>query len=352
MNITAEKLREIVIYTLEALGTPSHEAAIVTDFLIEANLVGHDSHGVIRLPQYVDRIKRGELKPRAKIKITKESSTTALIDGDWGFGQVIAKKAMEIAIDKAKKTNIAVVCVYNCNDVGRLGGYTLIAAKHNMIGIMAVNDAGANPHVAPWGGITPILSTNPISVAIPTDKENPILVDMATSTIAVGKLQLALQREEKVPEGWFIDASGKFSTNPADYFTSRGALLPLGGKAAGHKGFGLSLVVDILSGALSGAGCSSGREGRDAQGVFILVINVNGFIPFKDFIEKVDNLVKSIKNSRRIEGVKEILVPGEPEFRERSRRLEKGIFIEDKTWNKILKILNELNIKIQIDSCS
>ena len=262
MNITAGKLKEIVIRILEALGTPSREAETVANFLVEVNLVGHDSHGVIRLPQYVERIREGKLKPGAKIRVVKESSTTALIDGGWGFGQVIAKKAMEIGIAKAEKANVTIVCAHNCNDVGRLGGYTLMAAEHDMMGVMTVNDAGANPSVAPWGGKTPILSTNPISVAIPSGRENPILIDMATSTVALGKLQLALQRGEKVPEGWFIDASGKFSRNPADYFSPRGALLPLGDKIAGHKGFGLSLVVDILSGALSGAGCSSGKEER------------------------------------------------------------------------------------------
>ena len=151
MNITAGKLKEIVIRILEALGTPSREAETVANFLVEVNLVGHDSHGVIRLPQYVERIREGKLKPGAKIRVVKESSTTALIDGGWGFGQVIAKKAMEIGIAKAEKANVTIVCAHNCNDVGRLGGYTLMATEHDMIGVMTVNDAGANPSVAPWG---------------------------------------------------------------------------------------------------------------------------------------------------------------------------------------------------------
>lgn len=345
MKITAEKLKELVCSVFTSVGISSDEADIVSSSLVESNLAGHDSHGVIRLPRYVQAIRKGDINIRAKIRIVKQNSGNFVIDGNWGFGQVIAKKTMEMAIKKAEEQGVGCATIFNCNDVGRLGTYTTIATDHNFIGVMTVNDGGANPCVAPWGGKSPLFSTNPISVAIPTGKKNAICVDMATSVVAAGKIALARQRGEQLPEGWVINASGKPSTNSQDFYgPPHGALLPLGGLVSGHKGFGLSLIVDILSGALSEAGCS-GSGGRDSQGIFMLAINISAFVPFEEFTERVTRLIETIKSSPKAEGVKEILIPGEPECREKEKRIKEGIFIEDTTWKEILEIARELGLE-------
>ena len=246
---------------------------------------------------------------------------------------------------KAEKQGVSSAAIFHCNDVGRLGNYTIIPAERDFIGIMTVNDGGANASVAPWGGRSPLFSTNPISVAIPAGKKNVICVDMATSVVAGGKVAIARQRGESLPEGWVINASGQLSINPQDFYgPPHGALLPLGGALSGHKGFGLSLIVDILSGALSGAGCSASGE-RDSQGVFMLVINISSFIPLGEFTERVAQLIETIKSSPKAEGVKEIFIPGEPELREKERRIKEGIFIEDTTWKEILGIAKEAGLE-------
>ena len=337
MPVFSEKeLNEFCFNLLLRSGATSEEAERVATHLVTNNLVGHDSHGVIHLPGYLNQVKKGEIVPGAKLETVHETATTAVLDGNWGFGQLIAKKAMETAIEKADRYSISAVGVRNCNHIGRLGEYSTMAARQDMIGIISVNDHGAAHVMAPFGGITGKLSPNPISIAFPSGGE-PVLLDMSTTTVAEGKLFVRWSRGEKIPEGWAIDAEGRPVSNPGDYFgPPLGALLPLGGVMAGHKGFGLGFMLDVLDGALGGAGVS--REGvtRLGNGLFISVIKISDFVRPENFKSQVDSLIRFVKDSELAPGFSEILVPGEFEYRELKKRRTSGMTIEEETWKKLL----------------
>ena len=340
-NFTHDQLRKSSIEIFKAVGATDYEARIVSDSLVEANLAGHDSHGVLRIPQYVGMIRRGDIKPGANCDIVRETPAIALIDGNWGFGQLIATKAMRIAIEKAQNCSISSVSVYNCNHIGRLASYVLMAAERDMIAMMMVNGHGGDQSVAPFGGVARRLGTNPIAVAIPT-KNDPFVLDITTSAVAGGKMRVKRVRREKLPEGWLVDSEGNPATDPEVYFTEpRGALLPLGG-VLGYKGYGLSLVVDILAGALSEAGCSRAGAPRLGNGIWTCVINIENYTPIDEFKDRVQLLIEYVKSSPRAPGFSEIIIPGERSFRKRSERLKEGIFIEDETWQHIMKTRQSL----------
>jgi uncharacterized oxidoreductase len=344
LNFTHDQLRKTAFEIFKAAGATDEEAGITSDLLVEANLAGHDSHGVLRIPQYVRMIRNGDIKPGANIEITQETPATAVINGNWGFGQLIATKAMQIAIEKAKNCSISSVSVYNCNHISRLASYALMAAECEMIAMMMVNGHGGDQSVAPFGGIARRLGTNPIAVAIPT-KGEPFVLDITTSAVAGGKLRVKKARKEKLPEGWLIDSEGNPTTDPEVYFTEPpGALLPLGG-ALGHKGYGLSLVVDILAGALSEAGCSRANAPRLGNGIWACVINIESFTPIDEFKHRVQLLLEYVKSSPTAPGFNEIVIPGEQSFRERRKRLKEGIFIEDETWQQIMETRRSLGLE-------
>ena len=337
----AGQLMETATKIFEAAGAPSDEARLVSEFLVRANLSGHDSHGVIRIIEYVSKIERGLIKPGSKIEIFSETPSTAVLNGNWGFGKVVAKRAMEVAIEKARKSAVSIVCAFNCNHIGRLADYTLMASENNMIGIAMVNSVR---FVAPFGGIERMLSTGPISFAFPTGLEFPLIIDLATSVVAEGKVRVALHKGEKIPYGWIIDKNGNPSDSPQDLYDG-GALLPLGGEEVGHKGFGLGLAVEVLSGILSGAGCAY-EENKRGNGVFFEVINIEKFMPIEEFKTKVSNLIKTIKASKPRLGFKEITIPGEPEYLTEKARLKEGIYVPKRTWEEIKKIAKKLGVNL------
>jgi len=341
-TFTASQLRNLGTRVFEALGTPSNEAKRVADSLVKANLAGHDSHGVIRIPQYVNGIKRGQIKPGAKIEVVKESPSTALLDGNWGFGQVIAEKGMKMVIEKAKAHSISAVGLFHCNHIGRLGEYSLMAAEQDMIGIVVCNAGPPGGNTAPYGGRARRLSTDPISAAVPAWKSKPFLLDFATSVVAEGKLRIKYYRGEKVPRGWIIDKEGRPTTDPKDFYEG-GAVLPFGD----HKGYALSLLIDILGGALTGGGCVSSKEFVGGNGTLMIAINISSFTPLQEFKERTDALFEAIKETPTAMGFKEVLVPGEPEFRTEEKRLKEGIFVEEKTWQDITKIAEELELNLK-----
>ncbi|HIE29369.1 TPA: Ldh family oxidoreductase [Candidatus Poribacteria bacterium] len=341
---SADYLKRAGIAIFKGAGAPDDEAEIVMRLLVKANLVGHDSHGVIRIPQYIHLIQHGDLHPGIAIEIVKETPSTAVINGNWGFGQVIASKAMEIAIQKAKTHSVSTVGAHHSNHVGRMADYAIMAAEENMIGMVMVNNHGAAQHVAPYGGKERRLSTNPICFAVPTGRKEtsasqttaePLVVDITTSVVAEGKVRVARNRGQSIPEGWIIDTDGKPSTNPADlYADPPGAILPFGGIVA-HKGFGLSLMVDILTGTISNAGFSRANPPRIGNAVFLTVINISSFMPIEEYLEQVDAFIEYVKSSKPMPGFDEVLVPGEPETRMEKKRLAEGIFVEDETWKQI-----------------
>lgn len=339
--IRAEDLEAVCAALLTAYGTPPEEASQVGRLLVAANLAGHDSHGVLRLPQYLGTIDSGKCKPGAEVCTVKEAPAMAVLDGGWNFGQVVAGRAAELAIAKAKSCALATVTAHHSNHVGRLADYCRMAAEAGCVGIMAVNGHGGDQGVAPFGGADRRLPTNPIGFGFPTGKGFPFLLDMTTSMVAGGKLRVAIARNESVPEGWILDSEGRPSTNPRDYFgPPPGCALPFGG----YKGFGLSLVVDVLAGALNLAGCSSSEPDHTANAFFFQAIHIESFSPMDEFLFQVDRLIDHVKASPPAEGVDEVLVPGESSSRRAVDRIANGIPVEDSTWQVLMEVASKKGI--------
>ncbi len=344
--LTADQLKRVSYQIFTAMEVPKEEAEIVSEFLVNSNLAGHDSHGVIRVPQYVNLIKSGNIIPGAKLEIVRETSNSAVLNGNWGFGQVLAKKAMEIAIRKANDKSVSTVTMAQSNHIARLGEYPAMAIENDMIGMIMVNNHGAAQYMPPWGGIARRLSPNPLSIGVPAGRYDPVILDITTAAAAEGKIRVKLNRGEQLPEGWIIDSEGNPSTDPKKlYGPPQGAILPFGGSVGGHKGYGLGFIVDVLAGALSGAGCSRADATRFGNAVFITVINIKDFVSIDEFKSEVDGLIDYVKSSPKMPGVDEIYYPGEVEAKERKRRLENGIFVEDETWGQIVKVARELDVK-------
>ena len=338
-NFTTEELTSICLNVFQKLNISEAEAEIVTRSMVDANRVGHDSHGVIHLQKYVRELEDGLIQPDAPIETRHESASIAVLDGNWGFGPVIATRAVELAIQKAKQTDISSVAVSRCNETGRLGGYACFAADAEMIGLLMANDHGGGTCVAPHGGVEGRLSTNPIACAVPIEGQDPIILDMSTSVVASGKIRVKQHQDEAVPHGWLIDADGESTTDADDFYgTPPAAILPFGGIAA-HKGFGLSVIVDILSGALTGAGCSQSEDARVGNGLFVLVINVASFREFPGFSAEIERFIEYLKSARCAAGFDAIRVPGERGWAEQRKREREGIPIDPETWKQLQSLL-------------
>ena len=342
-----DQLKSIGKCIFQAVGSPQTEAEIVAGLLANANLIGHDSHGVIRIPQYLDLIETGQIILNNKIEILRQTKSSAVINGNWGFGQIIASQAMNLAIEKAQLSSVSTVTVRSCNHVGRLADYAHIAANQNLIAMLTVNNHGGGTRVAPWGGSEGRLSTNPICFAIPRESSEPILVDITTSVVAEGKVRVKRNRNEELPEGWIVDSNGNPTNNPNDLYESpMGAILPFGGKV-GHKGFALSMVIDILSGALSGAGCSRESPEKLGNAIFMTLFDISSFVPIEEFYQDIDNFVDWIKSAKLAPGFTEITIPGEPEDHTKQKRQKEGIFIEEKTWQQIEESAKKVGVDLR-----
>jgi hydroxycarboxylate dehydrogenase B len=347
--VDAATLEEYAKNVLLAAGAPEENAITVAEHLVGANLMGHDSHGVIRIPWYVREIKNGVLDPHGEAAIEKQTPATAVIDGHWNFGQVVARYAMETAIAKAKTSAIACVTAYNCHHVGRVGAYPTLAAAAGMVGITAVNNSGSGQLMAPYGGVERRMSPNPISISFPTGG-TPYLLDMTTSVVAGGKLDVARNKGAELPEGWVVRPDGAPMRDPNEFRTEAlgvgiGAILPLGG-VVGWKGSGLAFAIDVLCGGLSPAGMSRQGATRFGNGLFIVVIDVAAFTPLDEFRHRVEELVAYVKSSKKMPGVDEILVAGEPEARSAARRRAEGIPLDDATWEQIAATAQSVGAEI------
>lgn len=335
IRIAARELELFVHNILLKQGASEIEAADVSSHLVTSNLMGHESHGVIRIPTYIDRIKKGEMVLGSSIEIEKETSNSAVINGNWGIGQTVARFAMNVAIGKAKKGVLSCVTVRQCNHIGRLGAYAAMASSQGMVGIVMANLHGTGRCVLPFGGNERRLPTNPISIAFPTGREHDFVLDMSTSVVSEGKIKVKHSSGERLPDGWVVDHDGR-PANSADVFYNElcGAILPLGGVAA-YKGFGLSLVSDVLSGALSGAGCTNANGQRHGNACFMVVIRIDAFSKMEEFINSVEELIEHVKSSRLAEGVDRIMIPGEPEFLKSQLFMKKGLSLDINTWEAL-----------------
>ena len=317
----------------ESQGVSAEEAAVVARHQVGANLAGHDTHGAFRTKQYVGAIRKGDLVPGAAFEVERETETTAVINANWGFGFVQTERAMALATAKAAAHGTAGVTIRFQGHVGRLGGYTPAATDLDMIAMM-FSDSGRGPKlVAPFGGSKAMLGTNPICIAVPTARHGAAVLDMATSAVALGKVQLARQRGDAIPLGWIIDSAGNGTSDPNEYWKGDGgALLPLGGDQ-GHKGYGLAFMVEVFCGLLTGLGYGVAADGKHNDGNFIALFDVARFMDPDAFKIQMSDFIDYLK-AGATEG-SEVVFPGEMEQRTAEKRRAEGIWIEDKTWSEL-----------------
>jgi uncharacterized oxidoreductase len=325
---------------------PGDEAAVVARSLVSANLCGHDSHGLIRIVQYVDAIADGRLKPGAPFTVVHEAAAVLTADGGWGLGQVQAHRLVDRLVDKARAAGVAAGTLRQCGHIGRLGEYAEAAAGRGMAFMATVNNHGFARGVAPPGGTASRIGTNPLCLGAPSPGD-PVILDIGTSVCAEGKVRVLFNKGQPVPEGWLLDAQGRPTTDAGVlYREPRGTILPLGGAQA-YKGFGIGLLLDILAGGLSGASCSHPENPNlSANAVFFLVLDIEHFAGADHFLREVGRLAASVRECPRAEGIQEILLPGDPERREAARRRRAGLSLDEGTWGQLVVVANRLKVAV------
>jgi len=329
-TVSAKELNQDTYTAFYNAGVPKGEARLIADLLVNANLAGHDSHGVINAPYYIKAIKKGRIKPGISPQIIEETTNSAQINGKGGLGQVVLSYAANVAIRKSETNPIALVTTTNYAHCGQLGSYARILSDENRIGVLLLGRRGGEGYIAPWGGRKGRFYINTLAIALPSNQPFTVLLDMATSVVPYGKVELTHSRREACPEGWIMDAQGNPSTDPQDLFRG-GSLLPLGGSTAGHKGSGLAFMVGLLAATLAGAEL-------EAEGTLLIAINPQCFMPLATFKEEVDRYVESVHATPPAEGFDVVLVPGERSYLETQRRLQEGIFVEKETWEKLISL--------------
>jgi len=342
-RIPAERVAAFIARALRAVDIPEADAASIADLMTRADVNGSDGHGVFRLPQYIRRIKGGAVNVRPDIRVVREAPAMAVVDGDNGMGHLVMRRATELAIEKAKTAGIAWVGAKWSNHAGPASLYASMPLAHDMIGLyLAVGNAN---HLPPWGGLDMLLSTNPIAVAIPAGDEAPVVLDMATTVAAYGKVKTKAQRGEMMPEGWMMDRQGQPLLDPKR--SNEGFLLPIGG----YKGYGLALIFGMLAGTLNGA--AMGRDVVDFNaddttptntGHSICAINIAAFQPVAEFKASVDALVRDIRSSERLPGVDRIWLPGEQSVSKRAERARDGIPMPDALLASLDQLAAELKV--------
>jgi len=349
IRVSVAQLARYITTAMQALGLPEADAATVGHLMAQADLQGSDGHGVIRLPQYSRRILAGGVNVKPNIQVVQERAAMALIDGDNGMGHLVMQQATELAIQKARTCGMAWVGSRFSNHAGPASLYARMPLAHDMLGLyFAVGNAN---HLPPWGGLDMLLSTNPIAVAIPTAEEAPIVLDMATTVAAYGKVKAKAQRGEMMPEGWMIDRQGQPLLDPKR--SEEGFLMPIGG----YKGYGLSLVVGILAGTLNGA--AMGRAVIDFNhddhsvtntGQAIAVIDPAAFGDVAEFKARVDHLVRELRGSDRMPGVERIWLPGEQSEAKRLAYARDGIPIAPALLTQLNTVSAQLKVPSLLDT--
>ena len=336
-------LEAFVARALTAVGLSTADAEQVARLMILADLRGSDGHGIFRLPQYVRRIRAGGMNLRPNIHVLQETEATAVVDGDNGMGHLVMRFAAQVAMDKAERAGVSWVGVRRSNHAGPAALYAMMPLERDMIGIYIA--VGSANHMPPWGGVELLLSTNPIAFAIPAFQEPPIVLDIATSVAAYGKVKTKAQRGELMPEGWMIDAFGKPLTDPQR--AEEGFLLPIGG----YKGYGLPLVFGLLAGTLNGA--AFGRDVIDFNkddetptntGQVIVALDISRFSSVEAFKRNVDEVICQMRNSKRMPGVERIRLPGEQSHVTWLERSAKGVPMNDTLFRDLQRLASELGV--------
>ncbi|MDD4146615.1 MAG: Ldh family oxidoreductase [Clostridia bacterium] len=344
VNYTFEPdvLRKFSSRIFQKFGISEADAEVISNVLIETEFRGINSHGIARILIYAQRIEKGLINPRPNFKVLRENATSALLDADNGMGHVISSKAMRLCIEKAKKTGMGTVGVRNSNHFGINAYYSMLASQENLIGMVFTN---TSPLMAPFGGREPILGSNPLSIAIPAGVEPDLVVDMATSGAARGKLEVAAREGKKIPEGLAIDAEGRATIDPVEGL--KGALLPF----AGPKGYGMCLMVDTFAGVLTGSqfghevGSLFGNMDRPQNlGHFFLAFDVENFMPIDEFKQRMDQMIQNIRNSKVAAGFNRIYMPGEIEYEKSKKIRAQGITIDETVFRNLNELAQKLGV--------
>ncbi|WP_426958348.1 Ldh family oxidoreductase [Muricoccus radiodurans] len=334
-------LRGFVASLYVAAGLPDDHAAFVAETLVRADMWGHSSHGVMRAPWYLDRVKTGVMRPVTTAERVVDAGAIAVVDGHDGVGQVIARDAMQDAIRRAKAHGVGVVSIRNSGHHGALGYFTRMAAEAGCVGILTAN---GGPAMAPWGGKRMKVGTNPWSIAAPAGAHAPMMLDMANTVVARGKIFLARQKGLPIPDHWAIDADGRRTTDPVEAL--KGVILPM----AEHKGYAIATMVDVLSGVLSGSGILGEvsspyqKDKVSRSGHLIIALNIAAFQPLDAFNARMEHMIAELKSVPRAEGVEEIFYPGELEARNEVRHARDGLALPEQTRIDLNKAADELGV--------
>jgi len=347
MQVAAAALREISAQILAAAGSSAEEAGKVAKRLVDANLHGHDSHGVVRVPQYVGQVQSGAILPNQQAEIIAETDTVTVLDGHHGYGQIMGERSIEMAVAKAAQHGIAMSALRNSAHLGRLGDWAEMAADAGMASLNFVNATGIPLRVVPHGGRDGRGTTNPIAMGVPVPDGSPVILDFATSATAEGKVRIARNKGVAIPPDCLVDAEGNATTDPNHlYADPPGSLLPFGGAVSGHKGGALWLMCDLLSGGLTGGGCSKPADGqpRFASSMLSIVIAPQAYGDAGEIGNEIERYLGFVKSSRpRVPGG-EVLLPGEPEQRARAEREAGGIPVDATTWEHIMASAEQVGL--------
>jgi len=343
MILSATQLESIIKAIFASAGCNPTEAHVIARRLVDADLVGHHSHGALRVPLYMKWVRSGIVIPNQTIQTVVENDVLAIVDGQFGFGQAIGEQAMELAIRKSKKFGIAFVGLRNSGHLGRIGDWAEMATTAGCVSLHFVNTNGFSILVAPYGGSEARLSANPIAAGVPRRNAAPIILDISTCIIPEGKINVALNKGSQIPVGCALDASGRPTTDPRAFFgPPRGALLPFGG----HKGYGLSLIVEVLAGALCAAGCSNPSAKRMANNMLSIVFDPSQVQSVDAFHNEFERFIEYVKSSRTIAPGGEILIPGEIEARRRAEGLMRGIELDETTWKNLEQVARDSGVRV------
>jgi uncharacterized oxidoreductase len=339
--IAAEPLTTLAAEILVRSGTPPDVAQTVAQSLVLANLKGHDSHGVIRVPDYLAWIERGWIVPDARPEIISESGSIVIVDGHFGFGQLVGREATAWAIPRAREHGVCVLAVRRSGHLGRLGEFAEMAAEAGLVYFSFTNTHGGGILVAPHGGRERRLSANPIAAAAPLPDGRIMLMDISTCVIAEGKAKVARAQGKLLPPGCMVNSEGEPSTDPEEFYADPpGALLPFGG----HKGFALSMFAEVFAGALTGAGCSKSGVSLVANGLLAFFLAPARFAGAPFLAQELGDLVQHVKSSAPMRGFEEVLIPGEPERRAKDQRRQHGIPIDPETWGRLTSLAESLGV--------
>jgi uncharacterized oxidoreductase len=348
MLIDHAQLHGIALRVFEAAGSDRAEAQIIADHLIEANLRGHDSHGVGLIPNYLQHLAGGTVVPNRKGRVVSENGSLIVYDGERAWGQIAAREAVTVGIAKARETGVAVVALRNPHHIGRVGTYGEMCAAAGMVSFHFVNVTDARPAVAPWRGTDARFSTNPVCIAIPgPDPERPIILDMATSVVAMGKVRVARNKGEQLKPGILLDGEGKPTTDPgAMYRQPRGALMTFGE----HKGYALAFVCEMLAGALCGSGTMRPERqgsGTATNGMLTIAIDPSRLVDREWLAQEIAAMTSYIIASPPARPDEPVLIPGDPERRTRAERMANGVPIDDETWRELTVAARGINVLVE-----